>query len=299
MISFSERLKDPRPIILDGATGTELNRRGVNTDLPLWSAGAMLNAPEILQAVHLDYLRAGAEVLTTNTFRAHRRSLAKAGIGDQAGEIVRQAVEIAKNAIHKHQDSGGHPAWVAGSVAPLEDCYSPDLVPVQEDCILEHAEMVNNLVTSGVDLLLIETMNTIREAEAAAMAAQKSNLPFVVSFVLRSDGNLFSSESLAEAVEVIEPYEPIMLGINCTPSTTITNSLRELQALTDLPISAYGNIGHTDEIAGWTSTNDVTAIEYGQIAKDWHKMNLRMLGGCCGTGPTHIQAVQKATLEQV
>ena len=86
-MSFLERLGDPRPILLDGATGTELNRRGVSTDLPLWSAAALLDAPAALRQVHRDYLLAGAEIVTANTFRTHRRSLARGGYGDSAAEL--------------------------------------------------------------------------------------------------------------------------------------------------------------------------------------------------------------------
>ena len=85
-------------LLLDGATGTELDRRGVDISLPLWSARAIVDAPQILQDIHSDYLAAGANVITANTFRTHRRSLAKAGLGDQAGALSRQAVEIAKRA---------------------------------------------------------------------------------------------------------------------------------------------------------------------------------------------------------
>ncbi len=291
MPPFQQRLQDPRPILLDGATGTELNRRGVDTGLPLWSARALIEAPDVLKQIHLDYLKAGAEVLTSNTFRTHRRSLAQAGIGERAKELTILAVRIAKEAIQEHNANGGHPAWVAGSIAPLEDCYSPELVPPQEECIHEHAEIASNLAEGGADFLLIETMNTIREAQAAAQAAQDTGLPFSVSLVLRTDGKLFSGESLEEAVKVIEPYNPIMLGINCTPSAAITNSLAQLQILTHLPTSGYGNIGHTDDIQGWENTDDFTPEEYAELAKEWQRMNLRMLGGCCGTSPAHIEAI--------
>lgn len=291
MPTFQQRLEDPRPILLDGATGTELDRRGVDTGLPLWSARALLEAPEVLKQIHLDYLNAGAEVLTSNTFRTHRRSLDNAGIGAKAKELTILAVQIAKDAIQEHNHNGGHSAWVAGSIAPLEDCYSPELVPPQEECLIEHAEMVANLVEGGADFLLVETMNTIREAESIVLAAKETGLPFAVSFVLRTDGNLFSGETIEQAVNTIAPYHPIMLGINCTPSTTITDSLIELQSHTHLPISGYGNIGHTDAIKGWENTEDVSAVEYAMFAKEWEEIGLRMLGGCCGTSPAYIKAM--------
>src|SRR5258707_8830056 len=138
-MTFLDRLGDPRPILLDGATGTELNRRGVSTDLPLWSAGALLDAPATLRQIHRDYLLAGAEIVTANTFRTHRRSLARGGYGDSAAELTRLAVELARAAVG--EGALAPPAYVAGSLAPLEDCYSPELVPPQAECEREHAEL--------------------------------------------------------------------------------------------------------------------------------------------------------------
>ena len=115
----------------------------------------------------------------------------------------------------------------------------------------------------------------------------------VVSFVLRTDGKLFSGESLSEAIKVIEPYRPNIVGINCTPTTMISSALKELGELTSIPLSGYGNIGQTDDIKGWENTEDITPEEYGRLAKEWNELNLRMIGGCCGTSPDHIKAIHK------
>ena len=186
-MSFLKRLAVPRPILLDGATGTELNRRGVNTDLPLWSARALLEAPDVLRQIHADYVRAGAELLTADTFRTHRRSLARGGQADRAAELTRLAVSLAREAAALA--APGRECFVAGSQAPLEDCYSPELVPPQADCEREHAELAGHLAAAGVDLILVETMNTIREAVAAVRAARATGLPVLASFVCRSDSS--------------------------------------------------------------------------------------------------------------
>ena len=138
-------------VLLDGATGTELNRRGVDTGLPMWSANALTTDTglNVLRQIHLDYLNAGADVLTTNTFRAHRRALA--GTGHAARELTRRAVATAQEAVAQF----GRHAQVAGSVAPLEDCYRPDQVPPDDECRAEHSERIHHLVEAGADLLLI------------------------------------------------------------------------------------------------------------------------------------------------
>ena len=296
-MSFLKRLAQTRPILLDGATGTELNRRGVNTDLPLWSAGALLAAPDVLGQIHADYVRAGAEMITANTFRAHRRSLARAGpeYAERAAELVRLAVALARAAAA--QAAPGRECFVAGSQAPLEDCYSPQLVPPQAECEREHAEMAENLAAAGADLILVETMNTIREAVAATRAARATGLPVLTSFVCRSDGSLFSGESVSAAVKAVAPLGVAGLLINCTPSTTIRQPFAELLAAVNVqparvPIRGlYANIGHTNDISGWTTTEDVTPLEYARLASGWLAQGANLLGGCCGTTPAHVAAL--------
>ena len=301
-MSFLKRLADPRPIILDGAVGTELMRRAVDTRLPLWSAGALITAPHVLRQIHADYLRAGAEIITADTFRTHRRNLAAAGLDHRARDLTHKAVEIAQSAIRARtrplDPARYQPRYVAGSMSPLEDCYSPELVPPQEECEREHGEMARHLAEAGVDLILVETMNTIREARAAVMAARATGLPVLTSFVCRTDGRLFSGESVTEAVQEIGPLGVVGLLVNCTPSATIREPLGELQqavrALTAPPpiTGAYANIGHTDDIVGWSNTADVSPLEYAQLAAGWLKQGANLVGGCCGTTPAHIAALR-------
>ena len=294
-MSFLKRLAVARPILLDGATGTELNRRGVSTDLPLWSARALVEAPDAVSQIHLDYLRAGADVLTANTFRTHRRSLARGGQGQRAAELTRLAVRLARQAAA--QAAPERECFVAGSQSPLEDCYSPHLVPSQAECEREHAEMARRLAEAGVDLILVETMNTIREAAAATRAARATGLPVLTSFVCRTDGKLFSGESVTAAVQAVAPLGVAGLLINCTPSTTIHQPFAELCAAvlaqsSPVPIRGlYANIGHTNEIDGWTSTADVTPLEYARLASGWLSHGANLIGGCCGTTPAHIAAL--------
>jgi homocysteine S-methyltransferase len=297
-MTFLRRIIERRPLLVDGATGTELNRRGINTDLPLWSARALLDAPEVLADIHADYVRAGAEVVTANTFRTHRRSLAASGLGDRAADLTRLAVEMARAGASRSQRHNDRQIYVAGSLAPLEDCYSPDKVPPQAECEREHAEMARDLADAGVDLILVETMNTIREAQAAVRAARATGLPVLASFVCRDDDRLFSGETVAEAVEAITPLGPVGILINCTPSTTIHRPFALLlEALAQNPApppisGLYANIGHTDEITGWTITADVEPLEYARLAIGWMGQGANLLGGCCGTTPAHIAALR-------
>lgn len=274
-------------LLLDGATGTELNRRGVDTGLPLWSAKALTTDTglNVLRQIHLDYLNAGADVLTTNTFRTHRRALASTG--HDARELTKRAVETAQEAVSEYEQ----PAQVAGSVAPLEDCYRPDLVPTDDECRVEHSERIHHLVEAGVDLLLIETMNSIREAVIAAKLATITGRPTWVSFVCDREGRILSGESVAVAAGMLLPLGVKALGVNCGPAHTLAKPLAELRAICgpDFPLIAYGNIGYPDEAQGWINTDAESPENYWQCARTWPA---QIVGGCCGTTPEHIRKLK-------
>jgi S-methylmethionine-dependent homocysteine/selenocysteine methylase len=189
--------------------------------------------------------------------------------------------------------------WVAGSLAPLEDCYSPELVPPQPEVEREHAEQAAHLAAAGVDLILVETMNTVREAVAAVRAARATGLPVLASVVCRTDGRLFSAETVTAAAQALLPLGVAGLLVNCTPALTIGGPLGELaravaaHAGSPAPaLGVYANIGHTDDIQGWANTADVSAGDYARLAGGWLAQGARLIGGCCGTTPEHIAALR-------
>jgi len=286
-MDFLTRLKQPTPILLDGATGTELARRGVYTGLPLWSANALLtdHGIRVLKQIHMDYLAAGAEIITANTFRTHFRALAPSGNGHRALELTRRAVEIASAAIAEYSDD--IPRFVAGSISTLEDCYQPDLVPPEDECRAEHSERVHHLLECGIDLFLLETFNTIREAVVAAKLATITGTPVIVSFVCNPAGRILSGESLTEAADQLLPLGVVALGVNCGPTPSLAGPLAELRHACGpaFPLIAYGNIGYPDDEVGWVNTDAEDPVVYCRHAVDWH---VKIVGGCCGTTPAHI-----------
>ncbi len=304
--SFVARLASGRMLLLDGATGTELQRRGVDTSLPLWSARALLEAPDVLRAIHRDYAAAGADIITTNTFRTHRRTLARAGLGEGARALTPLAVKIAREVAQQ----GDHEIFVAGSMSPLEDCYSPQLVPPDGELWIEHAEMAHDLAQAGCDLLLVETMNTSREAVIAARCAATTGLPVCVSFVAGLNGlppdqvdegaahealarvTLLSGESITGAVQAVQRLRPAVILINCVPLAYIDRAFDELRAAHRGPIGLYANVGHADDRIGWTLTDDVQPAAYAQHARYWMQRGAAIIGGCCGTTPDHIAALK-------
>ncbi len=280
-------------LLLDGATGTELDRRGVDVGLPLWSARAMLDAPEVLEAVHRDYLESGAEAVTTNTFRTHRRSLAKEGYGDRAESLTRDAVAIAAAA----RDAINPEAMVLGSVAPLEDCYTPDLAPDPDVCRREHAELIEQLVEAGVDLVLVQTMSSAHESLAAAAAAEAcAPGNWAISFCLApgEPGVLMDGTPLTEVVP--ELGSPRFVGINCIAATLMADQVRHLRSIVDdgTPVAACGNVGYPDDEVGWINTDAIEPGIYAAHVQDWIKAGAGIVGGCCGTTPATIRAIRES-----
>jgi len=275
----------PRIRLLDGATGTELERRGVPCALPLWSAHALLDAPDVVRAIHRDYARAGATALTANTFRTQAHGLARAGLASRAEELSASAVRLAREGA---REAGVESPLVLGSAAPLEDCYSPELVPGDSILARAHAAHAHSLAAAGADAILIETMNTAREAEAALRAAREAGLDALVSFVCGPDARLLSGEPLGEAIARVAALGPLAVGVNCAPWSVLAPCLPVLRAAS-LPFFAYANLGAP--LAEGARTRSLTPAKFAREAAGWFAAGAAGVGGCCGTTPAHIAAL--------
>lgn len=251
-------------IVLDGATGTELARRGVDTRTPLFSAAALLDArgQAVLREVHRAYVDAGAQVITANTFRTNPRKA-----GARWRELTSLAVKIAR-------ESGA--SVVAGSIAPVEDCYRPDLRP--PDAFDEHRQFARALADAGCDLLIVETIAAADEGRAAVAAALETGLPVWAAVSLPPSGRLRTGETLYEFFRTVRVSARL---INCTPVEGIAEPLD----------GAYANMGEIDPATGWPVTPALSPEEYAAHATRWLEQGATIVGGCCGTTPAHIAAL--------
>jgi homocysteine S-methyltransferase len=215
------RLQSGEKILLAGACGTEIQRRGVRTELPLWSASANETHPHVVRELHKDYIDAGAEIITTNTFRTNLRTLRKIDQPEKARELTLEACRLAKEA---RGESRRAEVVIGGSLAPVEDCYEVNLVPSDEELREEHSAWARDLADGGADFLFVETMNCIREAVAATRASRETGLDVAVSFVCNKKGDLLSGESIESAVQAVLPFEPFAILTNCRPLDEIETS---------------------------------------------------------------------------
>ena len=280
--------------------GTELARRGADTRPPLWSARALRGAPDLVRRIHEENVTAGADVLTANTFRLHARNIEREPGGfflegkkkTSSCDVVAFAVRLAREAA---PDSPTRLVFVAGSLAPLEDCYRPDLVPETPALEREHRQMAEALAAAGCDLILVETMNTVRELVAATRAALTAGLLTVASMVTDGAGCLLSGEPVEEAARALLALSPPpdLLGVNCVPARAIGGDLARLAAAASgVPLCAYANTGRAIDEAAALFTEPVGPEEYAELARGWLPLGVTLLGSCCGTTAAHTRALR-------
>lgn len=277
-----------QPLILwPGALGTELQRRGFDTHLPLWSAAANLDNPALVQQIYADYLIAGADVLITNSFRTISRTYEKIGHAELAEASTIASVKLARAA----QAAVQRATWVGGSLAPLEDCYEPSLVPDNKSLAVEHGKQAKILADAGCDFMMLETINCVREAVAMTQATIATNLPFFISFVVNTDGDLLSGETLETAV--LATKHPNRLGVllNCRPWADLNAGLEKLAALDVQGRKGFyaNGAGQPADDLGWTfECNHLADEDYVRQAQYWRGKGFDLIGGCCGTTPATI-----------
>jgi S-methylmethionine-dependent homocysteine/selenocysteine methylase len=290
MPDLLERLAKGPALLLDGATGTELERRGSAAALPLWSAQALIADPDLVGRIHAEYVAAGAELLTANTFRTQQRTLSRGDSRLRAADLTAQAVALARQAA----EAAGHRVWVLGSAPPLEDCFRPDHVPSDADLAREHAEHARNLMAAGVDAILLETMNTIREAVAAARAARAAGATVLASFVCWDGATLLSGEALGDAVSAVRKEQVAAVLANCLPPSNVAACVPELRA-SGLPWGVYPNLGAPVDGGSGRRSEACTPEAFAVHAARWLDDGARVVGGCCGTDPAQILAVAQRT----
>ena len=275
-------------LILDGAMGTELERRGFKTSLPTWSAQALLDAPELVLQIHQDYIKAGADIITTNTFRTNPYTIKKAGWlksnQDVPQALTKIACDLAKLA------KGKKKVLIGGSLAPVEDCFSPHLYPGTKLAAKDHYAHIKNLKEGGVDFILAETMLSIKEALIVLAQAKKLKVPIMVSFALNKNGAVLNGDNLIEALNQVSRYKLSAFLINCTSLKIIEKVLNSLLTVSKIPIGVYPNFG--PPIKG-KFTEYLTPGKFAATMLRLSNKGVKILGGCCGTQPAHIAALAK------
>ena len=303
--SIHARLEKGGPLLLDGALGTELVRRGVR-----WRKHGLLTDAARVQQLHADYAAAGADILRTNTFqlnpriflnvfrnREHMRHIGAPGLEDLTPRLIRTSVELVRQA--RAQAGRESQAAIAGVISPLEHCFRPDLAPPPEQAAREYAALARSFAEAKVDFLLLESMNNLADARSALAAGRGAGLPVWVSFVLGPEGELLSREPLEPAVKEMEKAGADAVLVNCAPPEDVTRALARIKKVCARPFGGFAHIGRFSPpswkfefFPQFTDTQEWPPERYVREAERWREQGASVVGGCCGTTPAHIAALR-------
>jgi 5-methyltetrahydrofolate--homocysteine methyltransferase len=285
---FLEQLKTGKILVADGATGTNLQARG----LPRGVSGEswVLEKPEEIVRLHTDFIQAGADILLTCTFGASPIRLEDGELAGRAMEVNRRAVELARQAI------GDRPVLLAGSIGPAGKLLKPFGPLDEEAAALAFAEQAGALSQAGVDLLVVETQFDLTEAQTILRAVRTvTDLPLVCSFSFDRGTRTMMGVKPAQLEAAMKDLDVSMLGINCGRSLAENlAALKELRLSTRLPIWFKPNAG-LPEIDSLGNTYYATTPEQmGVQVYDWIEAGAQVVGGCCGTSPEHLRKIANA-----
>jgi homocysteine S-methyltransferase len=296
-------------MVLDGGLATELEKRGFDLEDPLWSAKVLLEAPGAIAEVHLDYLMAGADCITSSTYQATFQGLADRGLDrDEAAALLRLSVELALDARHRFEmgrstGSGGAGSpprpLVAAGIGPY-GAFLADGSEYRGDYGLDvealadfHRDRWHLLADCGADFLLCETVPSVVEADALTMlAGETPNTKYALSFSC-SDGRTISDNTRVDDIEpqVFDHANLIGIGINCTSPRFVPSLLERFGARSDLPVIVYPNSGESWDSPNHRWTGTTHPGDFGTAAAEWRRSGASIIGGCCRTGPNHIASI--------
>lgn len=289
--------------ILDGGLATELQQRGYDISGPLWSARVLDEAPEAIRQLHLDYLRAGADCISTASYQVSAVGYAELGRPTaDAARALRQSVEIAQQAKSSYAQESNRPVLIAISLGP----YGAALHNGAEfhgqygisfsKLVAFHAERLAIAAETDADLIAFETIPSFEEARAILEALRTSPAARAwLSFTCRDASHAAHGERFADCAALAARSEQVLaVGVNCTHPRFVADLIAEAKSATGKPILVYPNSGESWDAATrrWTGKSD--PADFGRLAAEWFRAGAHAVGGCCRTGPDHIKMLRRA-----
>lgn len=299
MANLSDRIARGEVIILDGAMGTELQRRGVPMDRVAWSAAALETHPDIIRDIHEDYVRAGADVIITNSFGASRHVLEPAGLGSKVAMLNRRSVDLAKQA--RDRSGQGRDIAIAGSISSWIAEGETRNTPTPAVARASYGEQAALLADAGADLLVLEMMRDIEHSCICIEAARATGLPVWVGFTctLARDGKTVTLRNRDREMTFADSFDATMaaggslVAVMHSDLDATDPSLDIVFEKWSGPVAVYPHSGD------WTPPNwifsDVIAPDaFVRLAQGWVGRGVQVVGGCCGLGPEHIRQLAVA-----
>jgi methionine synthase / methylenetetrahydrofolate reductase(NADPH) len=288
-----ERISTGPVVVADGGTGALLSTRVARLRCP---EEANLKAPETVVGVHLAFIRAGAELIETNTFGANRRKLSANLLDDRLADIVESGVKLAREA----REVAGIPILIAGSIGPLGDLEGTSGAEDSFDVFTEQARLLEG---RGVDLFMVETFFDLGELVTAIEAVQGvSSLPIVAQLTFDEDAQTLAGVSAAQAVERLQGLGVTAIGANCGlgPQAALAalSEMSSLVGVNGLMLTAQPNVGLPSRSDGRIVYPNATPDYFAEFAAQARALGARIVGGCCGTMPAQIAAIRQAVEEE-
>ncbi len=310
MVSLQERLDNNEIILMDGGISTEIQKRGVPLDPNVWSGLTTKTHPDEVRQVHEDYIRAGSQVITANTYSTARHVLESINLGHEAKMINLKSVQLAREARDNAADGD---VWIAGSMSSMPPLTSSQEVAVSKHAEASYQELAEVLANAGVDLIIAEMMRDIDNATMVIKAAVSTGLPVWVGYstMMAEDGidvrslrwkstdSPTDTHDFASLVETLSPLGGQAAGIMHTQVGDIGPALGILGKLWSGPKLAYAETGQF-LVPDWSFEEICTPRDYAKQVEDWIKNHgVQIIGGCCGTGPEHIRALKNLLTEKL
>ncbi len=280
--------EEKKPLILDGAIGSLLQQRGFTPDNNIWMTQANKSLPDEIIKIHREYIKAGADIITTNTFRTNPSALEKFGISDPA-PLVKEAVDLSMKAV------GNLDIYIAGSNAPAEDCYQRERTLSYKELKINHISHIDLLRNNNVNFILNETQSHFDEIEIICNYCFNNKIPYVISLFIDEGLKLLSGESVNEVINFIWEHDPLAIGYNCITKEVLEPLVYNIEK--NINWGFYLNCGggkYSDSIIKCA----VTPEDYVENIKSYLNHNPSFIGACCGSIPEHIRAIKEYFNEQ-
>lgn len=299
-MDFTEFLTN-HTVVLDGAMSTPLERLGADTNNDLWTAKALIDNEELVYEVHKMYFEAGADLIITDTYQANVQAFEKVGYSEkEARNLIKKAVKIAQKARDDYENKTGKHNYIAGTIGPYGAYlangseYRGDYELSTKEYQQFHLPRIEELATTGVDILAIETQPKLDEV-LAIIELLKEKYPqqkVYVSYTLSDDDTISDGTPLPRAIHALEDYlQVIAVGINCVKLELVEPALKNMKEITDKHLIVYPNSSAVYDPKSKTWSQPKTSATFEELIPNWYEAGARIIGGCCTTGPKEIKTV--------
>ena len=299
---------EKRILVLDGATGTAIQKYNLSDTDFLGKKGCSeilnITRPDIIKEIHLNYMKAGADIIETNSFNCNSISLSEYNLAEKSYEFSKISASIACEAVKNFSEISGKKIWIAGSVGPTSKSASIPTgdIPYEREISFDelknsYSDQIRGLIDGGADIILIETIFDGLNAKAALIAAEEifeeknKFFPVMISATVNKQGKLLSGQSIESLITALDREYIISFGLNCSfGAKDLVPLIKKLSSFTDKYISLYPNAGLPDENGEYKETPEITAEFLKELVEE---KAVNILGGCCGTHFGHIKAISK------